>query len=518
MTSLPSSTCTTCGGAVDTTLLAGVCPRCLLGDVMAGPKREGGADFDGHELLGEIARGGMGVVYRARQLEPERIVALKALRSASLDSPEAMARFRNEAEVMVTLDHAAILPVYRCGEVDGIPFFTMKLVEGGSLGDAIGRYTGQWCEIAELMAMVCDGVRHAHERGVLHRDLKPGNILFDSAGKPYVSDFGIAKLTDSQNPALTLTSSMMGTPHYLAPEVAAGSAKSASVSSDVWSLGVVLYELLTGEKPFRGESVTQVLRALEFEQPIAPRKLRADVPRDLEVITLKALAHDPGRRYSSARALAADLRAWMENRPIAARAISMHERAWLWARRNPLQAGTAALLLLTVFAAAASLVWGYVRVKQENVRVVASEANGRVRLRESLLHQARAGRLAHEMGWRATGLKALSEAYAIRAGDDARDEAIAHLAGFDLELGGRRFDGNAFPSRSMELYAQVEADRRISVRRMENDAVLLSVPRLPSMRFPHVEFDPRGRWLAVSVDEEARVYSLRDHRELARWL
>src|SRR6187402_620018 len=202
MTSMPSSTCTMCGSAVDETLLGGACPRCLLGDVMSGPEDAKAEDFDGHELLGEIARGGMGVVYRARQLEPERLVALKTLRSASLDSPEAMARFKHEAEVMVALDHPAILPVHHCGEMDGIPFFTMKLVEGGTLSDRIDRYAGQWREIAELMSRVCDGVRHAHERGVLHRDLKPGNILFDAAGQAYVSDFGIAKLADSQHAGL----------------------------------------------------------------------------------------------------------------------------------------------------------------------------------------------------------------------------------------------------------------------------------------------------------------------------
>src|SRR5262249_49792704 len=150
------------------------------------------------------------------------------------------------------------LPVYHCGEKDGIPFFTMKLVEGGTLADRIRRYSGQWREIAELMARICDGVRHAHERGVLHPDLKPGNILFDAVRQANVSDFGIAKLADSQGAGVTLTLSVIGTPHYLAPEVAAESGKAASVASDVWSLGVILYELLTGEKPFKGNGATQV--------------------------------------------------------------------------------------------------------------------------------------------------------------------------------------------------------------------------------------------------------------------
>lgn len=516
MTTRTSSTCTMCGSAVDETLLGGVCPRCLLGDVMNVPEEKAG-NFDGHELLGEIARGGMGVVYRARQLKPERMVALKTLRSASLDSAEAMARFKHEAEVMVALDHAAILPVYRCGEAYGVPFFTMKLVEGGTLGERMDRFSGQWREIAELMARVCDGVRHAHERGVLHRDLKPGNILFDAAGQAYVSDFGIAKLANSQDASLTVTVSTMGTPHYLAPEIVRESAKAASVSSDVWSLGVILYELLTGQKPFRGETVTQVLRALESDEPIAPRKLRADVPRDLEVVALKALSRDPTRRYASSQAFADDLRAWLEDRPITARAVPAHERAWMWARRNPRLAGTATLLVLAVIVAAASLVWGYVRVKQEIVRVVASQVNERARLRESLFNQARASRLAHEMGWRTAGLKALREAYAIRPDDDVRDEAIAHLAGFDIEIGGHHFDGDIYPSPSMDRYAFALANGQISVRRMEDDVEIFRLPSVRIGAFLRVEFDPRGRWLAVSAEEGTRVYAMDDHRELARW-
>jgi hypothetical protein len=519
MTSESSITCTMCGGAVDATLLGGICPLCLMGDAMNGPEDEAAEPCDGHELLGEIARGGMGVVYRARQFEPERMVALKTLRSASLDSPEAKARFKNEAEVMVALDHPAILPVYHCGEMDGIPFFTMKLVEGGSLADAINRYSGNWRGIAELMARVCDGVQHAHERGVLHRDLKPGNILFDSTGAAYVSDFGIAKLANSQNAGLTLTMSMIGTPHYLAPEIAAGSARAASVSSDVWSLGVIVYELLTGQKPFKGESMTQVVRALELEDATTPRKLRPAVPRDLEVIALKALTREPSRRYSSAQALAEDLRAWLEGRPITARAVPMHERAWLWSRRNPWLAGTAALLVLAVLAAAGSLLWGFVRVNQENRRVIASETETRAQLRAALLHQAHSGRVSREMGWRSSGIEALRRADEIQPGADVRDELVAHLAGYDLVSGVREFEDIVLPSSSLQYCIRTNNDTAsMSVALLDDLKNLFNLPDKYGGRLTTPLFGPEDRWVVVGTEFGTRAFSMAGGNEqLAHW-
>lgn len=509
--------CQECGAAIDTALLGGACPGCLLSDAMGGGEGRS-ADFDGHELLGEIARGGMGVVYRARQLEPERFVALKTLRSASLDSPEAMMRFRHESEVMVALDHPAILPVYHCGEQDGIPFFTMKLVEGGTLAERIGSYEGKWRAIAALMATLCDGVRHAHERGVLHRDLKPGNVLFDTAGQAYVSDFGIAKLADSQS-VVTMTMAMIGTPHYLAPEVAAGSAHPASVPSDVWSLGVILYELLTGELPYPGDSVTTVLRALDAADAVPPRKLRADVPRDLEVITLKALSRDPARRYASGQAFANDLRAWLDDRPIAARAVPAPERAWMWARRNPKLAVTTALLVLAMVGTAAALAWGFVSVKRQNVRVMASEAETRAQLRAALLHQAHSGRVSREAGWRQSGLAALQRAHAIQPGDDARDELVAHLAGYDLVPRVRVFDDVVLPSPSLKYCLRTKNDTAaMAVARLDDLANLFDVPDPYGGRLTSAVFAPDESWVAVGTETGTRVFTMPDGKQqLAHW-
>lgn len=509
--SLPApDTCLECGSVIDTALLGGVCPRCLLGDVVGGSPSARDVAFDGHELLGEIARGGMGVVYRARQLEPERIVALKTLRGASLDSTEARARFKHEAEVMVALDHPAILPVHHFGEEDGIPFFTMKLADGGTLVERVDGLAGKWREIAALMVTLCDAVRHAHERGVLHRDLKPGNVLFDAAGQAYVSDFGIAKLTNARD-AMTLTMSVLGTPHYLAPEVAHQGPKAASVSSDVWSLGVILFELLTGRRPFEGESVTMLLRALDANDAPSVSTLRKDVPRDLAVITGKALQREPAQRYASAHELASDLTAWLEGRPIQARAVPALERAWLWSKRNPLLAGAAVLVILASLGAVAALAYGFETARK-------SETQTRMQLREALLSQAKSGRSALEVGWRASGLKALTEANAIGAKDEIRDEMIAHLVGYDVEVDKRQFAGNAFFSPDAELYVTtLTASAEVEVRRVRDHAPLFRANGLGPGNNLAGFFDPRGRRVAMSCGVSAAVFALPDGRELQRW-
>ncbi|MBX7208722.1 MAG: serine/threonine protein kinase [Verrucomicrobiaceae bacterium] len=518
MSSLAPDTCLECGSVIDTALMGGVCPRCLLGDVMHGRDEDRAGMFDGHELLGEIARGGMGVVYRARQLEPERVVALKTMRGASLDSVEARARFKHEAEVMVSLDHPAILPVHHFGEEDGIPFFTMKLADGGTLAQKIERYAGQWREIAALMNTLCDAVRHAHERGVLHRDLKPGNVLFDAAGQAYVSDFGIAKLTDARD-AMTLTMSVLGTPHYLAPEVAHQGPKAASVSSDVWSLGVILFELLTGRRPFEGESVTMLLRALDANDAPFASTMRKDVPRDLAVITGKALQRDPSKRYASAHDLADDLRAWLEGRPIKARAVPLLERAWLWSRRNPLQAALAMMLGIALVAAMMSLAFGLRAARRETQRVSAAQSETQKQLRTALLHQARSGRVSREMGWRAAGISALQRAHSIEPGGDVRDELIAHLAGYDLIKRERGFVDVVLPSPSLKFCVRTKDDEvAMAVARLDDLTNLFDLPDRYDGLTTNVIFGAADEWVAVGTQAGTRVFSMTgDHRELAHW-
>jgi TolB-like protein/tRNA A-37 threonylcarbamoyl transferase component Bud32 len=298
-----------------------------------------------YQVLEEIGRGGMGVIYRARQRHSRRIVALKRILSYHADSQETLARFRREAQAAASLDHPNILPIYEVSECDdGLPFFSMKFAGGGSLLDAAPALRGEPRRAVALVAKVARAVQCAHGQGILHRDLKPGNILLDGRGEPLVSDFGLAKWLDTSS-HLTRTLTIFGTPGYIAPEQVNGSAGKLGPASDVYSLGAILFDLLTGRPPFLGEHALKVIQQAS-EKP-AP-KLRTLVPgldRDLETICAKCLEREPGARYRSAGDLAEDLERWLEGRHIVARPVSPAARAWRWTRRNPVIAGMAALLL-----------------------------------------------------------------------------------------------------------------------------------------------------------------------------
>ena len=318
------------------------CPRCALAAAFApepeaasGQAGEGLFRVPGHGVLAELGRGAGGVVYRARQENPAREVALKILRPHELGSAESLARFRLEAATVAALDHPVILPVLAVGEYDGLPYFTMKLCLGGTLAERLGKYRGQWRDSARLVALLADAVQHAHARGVLHRDLKPGNVLFDEGDRPFISDFGLAKLIDGTGSSAPATRPLlvMGTPGYLAPEVLQGGASHATTAADIFALGAILHELLTGSPP---------------PAHTAADAARPGVPRDLAVIAAKCLQPEPGARYATAEALAADLRAWLDGRPIVARSAGWVESIIRWCRRHPGRATSAALATLIV--------------------------------------------------------------------------------------------------------------------------------------------------------------------------
>jgi WD40 repeat protein/predicted Ser/Thr protein kinase len=300
-------------------------------------------DFEGLE---EIARGGMGVVYRARQRRLNRVVALKMILAGEFASPDAVQRFCDEAKNVARLDHPHIVPVYEVGEHNGLPFFSMKYIDGSSL---LHRPPATPRAAAELMAKVARAVHHAHQRGILHRDIKPGNILLDAAGEPYVTDFGLAKHVEAAT-AHTLSGAVVGTPSYMAPEQARGHSKRLTTVADVYGLGAVLYELLSGQPPFKGETALDTLQQVLTREPVPPSGLRPGVPRDLEVISLKCLRKEPEGRYESALALADDLERFLAGEAIQARAVGRAERVARWVRRHPAAAGLVVVSALAALA------------------------------------------------------------------------------------------------------------------------------------------------------------------------
>ena len=279
-----------------------------------------------YELLEEVGRGGQGVVFRARQKSLNRTVALKVISLGQWASKAHLKRFRREAEAAASLDHPGIVPIYEVGERDGSCYFSMKFVEGGQLDEVVRRTPMSIRQAAELIAKVARTVHYAHEHGILHRDIKPGNILLDEKGEPHLTDFGLARLLDTES-SVTRTMEVLGTPSYMAPEQAAGETTKLSKRTDVYGLGAVLYQLLTGQPPFAGGTTYETIRLLLDTEPRQPRLLNPKIDRDLSTICLKCLEKDPQRRYSSALALAEDLEHWLKHEPIQAK------RKWIFHTR-----------------------------------------------------------------------------------------------------------------------------------------------------------------------------------------
>jgi serine/threonine protein kinase len=372
MTTVPK-VCPTCGAEIPPDAPEGGCPGCLLQTGLDPLVSEDGhpsdltrvqpstgsersmemlGDLGDYELLEEIGRGGQGVVYRARQKSLNRTVALKVIGLGQWATKAHLKRFRLEAEAAASLEHPCIVPIYEVGERDGACYFSMGLVEGGQLDAVAKREPMPLRHAAELVAKLARTVHYAHERGILHRDIKPGNILLDAKGEPHLTDFGLARLVETES-TVTHTLEVLGTPSYMAPEQAVGNNTAISSATDVYGLGAVLYQLLTGHPPFAGGTTLETARLVLDTEPRQPRLLNPKVDRDLATICLKCLEKDPQRRYSSALALAEDLERWLKHEPIRARRIGLFTRGRKWVRRNP----TTAVLVVALAAVMGAMIW-----------------------------------------------------------------------------------------------------------------------------------------------------------------
>jgi eukaryotic-like serine/threonine-protein kinase len=316
-----------------------------------------GRKIGDYELLHELGRGGMGIVFKAREIALNRIVALKMIRAGALATADDLRRFQREAMLVARLDHPNIVSVYQAGTADGLSFISLRLVEGGSLARRRDEFRDP-TRAAQLVATIARAVDFAHRHGILHRDLKPGNILLESDSTPYVTDFGLARSIDASD----TTSSVLGTPAYMAPEQATGT--DVTTAADIYSLGAILYELLTGRVPFHGQTAFGMLLEAVNHEPERPRRLDARVDRDLETICMKCLEKEPSRRYESASALADDLERWLRREPVMARSVGPAGRLARWARRNPLPAGLSLGLALAFAVGISLIVWQWQRAER----------------------------------------------------------------------------------------------------------------------------------------------------------
>jgi tetratricopeptide (TPR) repeat protein/tRNA A-37 threonylcarbamoyl transferase component Bud32 len=325
-----------------------------------------------YELISLLGRGGMGVVYRARQITLNRQVALKMISNSEFASADQLRRFQNEAEAVAALDHPGIVPIYEVGTFEDQRYFSMKLIDGRGMEKALADLKADPREAARIVAEVADAVYHAHQRGILHRDLKPANILLDHESHAHVTDFGLAKRIEGEE-GVTLSGSVLGTPAYMSPEQAAGQISAITTLSDVYGLGAILFAALTHRAPFVGDSLMMTLDRVRTQPPEPPSRLSTEVPRDLDVICLKCLEKNPRQRYESAQALGDDLRRWLSGEPITARPVGPSTRLAMWARRNPALAGLSLALLAALIVGVAGIAWQWREAVGQRNRALTQE-------------------------------------------------------------------------------------------------------------------------------------------------
>ncbi|NLS93280.1 MAG: protein kinase [Planctomycetaceae bacterium] len=468
------------------------------------PSVDGIRYFGDYELLEEIGRGGMGVVYRARQLTLKRIVAVKMILSGHLASAAEVDRFRCEAELAASLQHPNIVAVHEVGEHEGLHYFSMDCVEGVSLAQVADESAMSPQQAAGYVRTIAEAVDYAHRHGVLHRDLKPSNVLVDRFGRLRITDFGLAKFVEG-GADLSASGQFVGTPGYMPPELARNTRGKSGPSGDVYGLGAVLYALLTGRPPFRAETVADTLLDVLHAAPVAPRRLNPRTPRDLETVCMKCLEKAPHDRYASAQAVAEDLQRFLEGRTIQARPAGWLQRSWRWCRRNRAVSLSAALVLATLFTAV--VISSYFAVQSASHAREATE-----RLWESYLARAQAGRWSGQPGQRFDSLEALAAAAAIRPSRELRHEVIACMTLTDLRLT-RQWTVPpgliAMCDPRAERYVLSTEGSDFVLRSMADNCELAVLP-YPGGRAIQCLFSPDGQRLAV-------LYVIGDRRSCCVW-
>ena len=320
--------------------------------------------FGDYELLEEIARGGMGVVYKARQRNLGRIVAVKMILAGPLAGKEFVQRFRTESAAAAILQHPNIVAIHDVGVHDGRHYFSMDHVEGQNLAQLVGRQPLPPAKAARYVELIAQAIHHAHERGILHRDLKPSNVLIDANDQPRITDFGLARRLDGDS-SLTMTGQVLGSPNFMPPEQAGGKGGKVGRPSDVYALGGILYFLLTARAPFQAESLEQIITQVLNAEPVPPRLLNPSIPRDLETITLKCLEKEPSRRFQTAQELADELGRVLRQEPIQARPVNAPEKVWRWCRRKPVLAGALGFAVAALVVGLATTSWQWRRAEQQ---------------------------------------------------------------------------------------------------------------------------------------------------------
>jgi serine/threonine protein kinase/WD40 repeat protein len=437
----------------------------------------------GYEIVKELGRGGMGVVYWAWQMSLNRAVALKMVLAGSHASSGELERFRTEAEAIARLHHPNIVQIYDVGRHGAHPYMTLEYVEGGSLAQKLTGAPQPARQAAQLVETLARAVHSAHEHGIIHRDLTPGNVLLTADGAPKITDFGLAKLVVGGREVRTQSGAIVGTPSYMAPEQAAGRGKEIGPATDVYALGTILYEMLTGRPPFRAETPLETLIQVQADEPVPPSRLQPKLPRDVATICLKCLEKDPSKRYGTAVALAEDLRRFLAGESILARPVGSPEKLWRWCRRKPVVTGLAAsvaflLIVITLVSTLSALWLGRERIETKKQLV------------NAYLSQVQALRGSGRAGHRFTSLQILGDTAklvrSLKLDDEyipkLRNEAIACLALFDLSLE-KEWDGWS-PNESSKIdfdgalahYARADRKGAVSIRRVEDDAEILRLP------------------------------------------